>query len=343
MIGYLVEQELGNLLPAEHPDRDDGRGGPGRPGLRRPKVRRPRLRQSRGRRARRGEGLGREGGWRVLATRLPSPRPKRIFEIGPMRWLLDHGSVVIRRRRGIPTTMFVPGEERRLTGVEAVIDEASASSLLADELGADLFVMATDVDGVYTGWGTPSRPAWVTPTSWAAMDFAGSMGPKVSAAVEFVAATGKRAAIGSLEQIDDLIAGTGRQRRRDYRPAILKEHPPWRRPFRGRQAAPGPPAGPQPQPADARQPRRAAVRRRAWVERAQWEHDQFVARMRDARRRGLLRQGPPGRGPRRRRCRPPASSSSSPRQYVVGIGLSTRSAAPSPRSSLGSPPTSSAA
>ena len=127
-------------------------------------------------------------------------------------WLLDHGSVVICAGGGGIPTMFVKGEERRLTGVEAVIDKDLASSLLAKELGADLFVMATDVDGVYTGWGTPAqaRLERVTPDELAAMDFpAGSMGPKVSAAAEFVAATGKRAAIGSLEQIDDLIAGTG--------------------------------------------------------------------------------------------------------------------------------------
>ena len=46
--------------------------------------------------------------------------------------------------------------ERTLTGVEAVIDKDLASELLAREVDADLFVMATDVDGVYDGWGTPS-------------------------------------------------------------------------------------------------------------------------------------------------------------------------------------------
>ena len=55
---------------------------------------------------------------------------------------------------GIPTT-WVPGQERTLGGVEAVIDKDLASELLAREIDADLFVMATDVDGVYEGWGTP--------------------------------------------------------------------------------------------------------------------------------------------------------------------------------------------
>ena len=216
MIGYLVEQELGNLLPAEHPiatiltmvevDPDD-------PAFADPtKFVGPVYDKAE------ADALAAEKGWVVKADGaywrrvVPSPRPKRIFEIGPMRWLLDHGSVVICAGGGGIPTMFVPGEERQLTGVEAVIDKDLASSLLAKELGADLFVMATDVDGVYTGWGTPAQARMdrVTPDQLAAMDFAaGSMGPKVAAAAEFVAATGKRAAIGSLEQIDDLIAGTG--------------------------------------------------------------------------------------------------------------------------------------
>ena len=72
--------------------------------------------------------------------------------------------------------------------------------------------MATDVDGVYTDWGTPAqaRIGRATPDQLDAMDLpAGSMGPKVDAAVEFVAATGKRSAIGSLEEIDGLVEGSG--------------------------------------------------------------------------------------------------------------------------------------
>ena len=90
---------------------------------------------------------------------VPSPPPKRIFEIRPIRWLLEHGVVVIcAGGGGIPTT-WVPGTERTLGGVEAVIDKDLASELLAREIDADLFVMATDVDGVYEGWGTPQRSA----------------------------------------------------------------------------------------------------------------------------------------------------------------------------------------
>ncbi|HKO34030.1 MAG TPA: carbamate kinase, partial [Candidatus Limnocylindria bacterium] len=75
----------------------------------------------------------------------------------------------------------------------------------------DLYVMATDVDGVYVDWGTPDqrRMNRVTTEELEAGSFpAGSMGPKVDVAVEFVKATGKRAAIGSLDDIDAIVAGT---------------------------------------------------------------------------------------------------------------------------------------
>lgn len=215
MIGYLVEQELGNLLPFDRPlatiltmvevDPDDPAFGDPT------KFVGPIYDKAQ------ADALAAEKGWVVKPDGaswrrvVPSPRPKRIFEIGPMRWLLEHGSVVICAGGGGIPTMYAKDAERQLLGVEAVIDKDLASSLLARELSADLFVMATDVDGVYLDWGTPDqrRLERVTPATLDAMSFpAGSMGPKVAAATEFVAATGKRAAIGSLEQIDGLVAGT---------------------------------------------------------------------------------------------------------------------------------------
>jgi carbamate kinase len=215
MIGYLVEQELGNLLPFERPlatlltmvevDPDD-------PAFADPtKFVGPIYDEPTAR------ALAADKGWAVKPDGphwrrvVPSPRPQRIFEIRPMRWLLEHGAVVICAGGGGIPTRYAAGEERRLLGVEAVIDKDLASSLLARELGADLFVMATDVDAVYTGWGTPgqARIEHTTPAELTAHAFpAGSMGPKVGAAVEFVEATGKRAAIGSLDDIDRLVAGT---------------------------------------------------------------------------------------------------------------------------------------
>ena len=97
-----------------------------------------------------------------------------------------------------------------LAGVEAVIDKDLASALLARDLGADLYVMATDVDGVYADWGTPDqrRLGRVTPDELRSRPFAaGSMGPKVDAAMRFVEATGKRAAIGALEDIEQIVEG----------------------------------------------------------------------------------------------------------------------------------------
>jgi carbamate kinase len=110
---------------------------------------------------------------------------------------------------GIPT-MYEPDKQRWLTGIEAVIDKDLASELLAREVGADLLVIATDVDGVYLDWGKPEqhRLGWVTPEELRAHPFpAGSMGPKVAAAVQFVEKTGKRAAIGSLADIEKIVAG----------------------------------------------------------------------------------------------------------------------------------------
>ena len=82
---------------------------------------------------------------------------------------------------------------------------------MSEDIGADLFVMATDVDGVYLDWGTPAqrRLGEVTPEDLIGSEFpAGSMGPKVDAAVRFVAKTGRRAAIGSLADIPGIVAGT---------------------------------------------------------------------------------------------------------------------------------------
>jgi carbamate kinase len=215
MIGYLVEQELGNLLPFERPlatlltmvevDPDDPAFGDPT------KFVGPIYDEAT------AKALAADKGWAVKPDGaswrrvVPSPRPQRIFEIRPMQWLLEHGAVIICAGGGGIPTMYERGADRHLVGVEAVIDKDLASSLLARDLEADLFVMATDVEGVYADWGTPDqrRLERISPDELGAMAFAaGSMGPKVAAAVEFARATGKRAAIGSLQQIDGLVAGT---------------------------------------------------------------------------------------------------------------------------------------
>ena len=92
--------------------------------------------------------------WRRV---VPSPLPKNIFEIRPIRWLLEHGVVLICAGGGGVPTMFLPAAENTLVGVEAVIDKDLASELLAREVEADLLVMATDVDAVHADWGTPQQ------------------------------------------------------------------------------------------------------------------------------------------------------------------------------------------
>jgi carbamate kinase len=143
---------------------------------------------------------------------VPSPRPQQILELDAIRALLDLDIVVIcAGGGGIPTLITEVDGKPSLSGVEAVIDKDFATELLARQLGADLFIMATDVDGVYTGWGTPDQRHLdtITPEELGRIDFpAGSMGPKVEAAAAFVAATGKRAAIGGLANITDIVAGT---------------------------------------------------------------------------------------------------------------------------------------
>jgi carbamate kinase len=215
MIGYMLEQELGNKLPFEKPlatlltmvEVD-----PADPAFDDPtKFVGPVYDESDAKR------LAAEKGWAVKPDGskwrrvVPSPRPTRIFELRPMRWVLDQGAVVICAGGGGVPTMYAPGEDRRLVGVEAVVDKDLASSLLARDLEADLFVMATDVDGVYVDWGSANqrRIDRVTPAELASYEFpAGSMGPKVAAATEFVAATGGRSAIGTLEEIAGMVAGT---------------------------------------------------------------------------------------------------------------------------------------
>lgn len=214
MIGYMIEQELGNLLPFEVPFATlltmvevDGND----PGFKDPtKFVGPVYDKAE------ADRIQAEKGWVFKADGpkwrrvVPSPQPKRIFEIRPIRWLLDQGTVVICAGGGGIPTMYAPGEDRKLVGVEAVIDKDWCSELLARELDADLFIMATDADAVFTGWGTPEAKAIhkASPDAISAYEFpAGSMGPKVEAACHFARSTGRTAAIGALADIPAIVRG----------------------------------------------------------------------------------------------------------------------------------------
>jgi carbamate kinase len=212
MIGYMIEQELGNLLPFEVPfatvltmvevDQAD-------PGFSNPtKFIGPVYTETEAHRleAEKGWAMKKDGDkWRRV---VPSPIPKRIFEMRPIRWLLEKGTVVIAAGGGgIPT---VYGANRKLRGIEAVIDKDLCSELLARELEADMFIMATDAAAVFENWGRPDARAIrrASPDALAAYSFpAGSMGPKVDAACQFARTTGGRAAIGALGDLPEIIKG----------------------------------------------------------------------------------------------------------------------------------------
>jgi carbamate kinase len=91
-----------------------------------------------------------------------------------------------------------------------VIDKDLCSELLARELEAEVFIMATDADAVFLDWGKPTAKAFrrASPTAIREFSFpAGSMGPKVEAACHFATATGKPAAIGALKDLSAILRG----------------------------------------------------------------------------------------------------------------------------------------
>jgi carbamate kinase len=218
MIGYLIQQELGNVLPFEKhlatlltqievdPD-DPAFGDPTKPIG--PIYT-----------AEQADELAAEKGWAFkpdgdsMRRVVPSPLPKRIFGLETIEVLLRDGAVVIcAGGGGIPvmyTDEAVPAG-RRLVGIEAVIDKDLASALLAADLKADALAIVTDVDGVYADWGTPQQRKidHATTAELADGGFAeGSMGPKVKAACLFAEQTGGKAVIGSIDDTEALLAGT---------------------------------------------------------------------------------------------------------------------------------------
>ncbi len=212
MIGYMIEQELGNHLPVEIPiasiltmveidPEDPAFSNPTKPigPIYDEKEARDLAKLK-------GWNIKQDGNyWRRV---VPSPEPHRIFQLRPIHWLLEKGTVVIcAGGGGIPTSYKDNG---KLEGVEVVIDKDRASSLLAFELEADLLIMATDTDGVYLDWGSDSEKiiSKTTPEEISKYSFdKGSMGPKVEAACSFVERSGQRAVIGSLKDIEKMVSG----------------------------------------------------------------------------------------------------------------------------------------
>ncbi len=212
MIGYMIEQELGNLMPIEtafatiltmievDPD-DPAFNNPTKPiGPIYPEEEAKRLSSEKG-----WTVAPDENGWRRV---VPSPEPHRIFELRPIHWLLENEAIVIcAGGGGIPTVYNADGG---LEGAEVVIDKDRASALLARQLDARLLVLATDADGVYLNWGKEGakKVGNTTPDEISQYEFdVGSMGPKVDAACDFVRRTGERAVIGALADLEAMVAG----------------------------------------------------------------------------------------------------------------------------------------
>jgi len=212
MIGYLVEQELVNALPAgtrcatlltqiEVAADDPAFAVPTKPIG--PVY-------DRAEAARVGAAHGwtmieeAAGVWRRV---VPSPLPQRITQIDTIRLLVDAGIVVVcAGGGGIPTIRSPSGA---MEGVEAVIDKDRAAALLAVGVAADALLMLTDVEAVFADWGTPAQAPIrrASPEDFAAMAFAaGSMAPKVEAACEFVRSGGV-AGIGRLQDARAILEG----------------------------------------------------------------------------------------------------------------------------------------
>ncbi|MEX1146978.1 MAG: carbamate kinase [Sphingomonadales bacterium] len=222
MIGYLIEQELMNALPkgidcatlltrVEVDPEDPAFEKPTKPigpvysaaeaELARSKNSWSMVEESKG-------GLRRV---------VPSPLPVAILGIKPIRLLVDAGVCVIcAGGGGIPV---VRGADGTMEGVEAVIDKDRTSALLAEALQADVLLMLTDVAAVFRDWGGPDQAAIgsITPDELDEMSFAeGSMGPKITAACDFVRAGGTIAGIGRLQDARKIVEGlAGTQVRMD--------------------------------------------------------------------------------------------------------------------------------
>jgi carbamate kinase len=145
-------------------------------------------------------------GWRRV---VPSPAPLEVVELEAVRTLVGAGAIAVAcGGGGIP----VSSRNGRLAGLDAVIDKDRASALLAIALGADRLVILTDVDAVYSGWGTDEQEELRQLDAEAARALlpelaAGSIGPKVEASLAFAQDTGREALITSAAALGDALAG----------------------------------------------------------------------------------------------------------------------------------------
>lgn len=213
MIGYMLQQELTNLLP-ETPtqtlvtqvivdEHDPAFSKPSKP------IGQVYTQAE-------AEKLAAEKGWTVMPDgqyyrrAVPSPKPQDVTGMNAVKALLAQDHIVIcGGGGGVPCVKNAQGQ---LTGVEAVVDKDLATAVIANQLDADLFIIATDVNAACVNFQKEGerKIAKANPAALEALSAefaAGSMGPKVQAVINFVKATGKDAAIGSLSDIEDIVAG----------------------------------------------------------------------------------------------------------------------------------------
>ncbi|RDF06076.1 carbamate kinase [Haemophilus sputorum] len=213
MIGYMLQQELTNLL-TETPtqtlvtqvivdEHDPAFSKPSKP------IGQVYTQAE-------AEKLAAEKGWTVMPDgqyyrrAVPSPKPQDVTGINAVKALLAQDHIVIcGGGGGVPCVKNAQGQ---LTGVEAVVDKDLATAVIANQLDADLFIIATDVNAACVNFQKEGerKIAKANPAALEALSAefaAGSMGPKVQAVINFVKATGKDAAIGSLSDIEDIVAG----------------------------------------------------------------------------------------------------------------------------------------
>ncbi|HXG69230.1 MAG TPA: carbamate kinase [Gemmatimonadaceae bacterium] len=220
-IGYMLQQSLENALRAAGSERDvvtvltQVEVAADDPALRKPKkfighgLPEARAKEL----TKQGHAIKKDakGNFRRVVG---SPRPIAIHELATIRTLLERDTVVIScGGGGIPVYR---DQRLGLEGVDAVVDKDLAAAVLATALGADLFLILTDVDAVYTGWGTPEQKSFATLTVAEADQLAkdgtfgdGSMAPKVAAAADYVRATRGRAIITELSRGRAAVQGTG--------------------------------------------------------------------------------------------------------------------------------------
>ena len=134
---------------------------------------------------------------------------QRIVWCSPIQWLVDKGTLLLCAGGGGIAVVFRE-DAQTFVGVEAAVDKDLVSGLLAQELAADVFVIATDVEGVYLNHGTGTERVIrrTTPQQLEQYEFSpGSIAPKVGAACRFVRETGDEAITGSLDNLQKIVDG----------------------------------------------------------------------------------------------------------------------------------------